>query len=240
MTYRSDPPAVHVVDDDVSFRTSMMRVLSVAGLRPIGYGCAGEFLLAQPGETTGCMLLDIAMPGPSGIDLLRALVGRELAPPIIFVTGRDDVYTSVDVMKSGAFDYLVKPVGAERVLPVVRRALQVDAQRRMERWELSELRGRFDTLTRVERAIFHGIMHNRLNKQLAADLGACERTIKAQRARMMRKLQLSTLPDLVRAARLLETARDSIRTDIDDTLSADLCASSRQSRAAPGVTSPLP
>jgi FixJ family two-component response regulator len=237
MSYRSDPPAVHVVDDDMSFRTSMMRVLSAAGLRSIGYGCAGEFLLAHPGETAGCMLLDISMPGPSGIDLLRALVSRALAPPIIFVTGRDDVHTSVDVMKSGAFDYLVKPVGAERVLPVVRRALQVDAQRRMERWELGELRGRFDTLTRAERAIFHGIMHNRLNKQLAADLGACERTIKAQRARMMRKLELSTLPELVRAARLLETARDSIRPAVDDTLSPEICASSRQSGAAHEMTS---
>jgi FixJ family two-component response regulator len=236
MTYRCDPAAVHVVDDDVSFRTSMMRVLSAAGLRSIGYGCAGEFLLGQPGETAGCMLLDIAMPGPSGIDLLRALVSRELAPPIIFVTGRDDVYTSVDVMKSGAFDYLVKPVGAERVLPVVRRALQIDAQRRMERWEVDELRRRFDSLTRVERAIFHGIMRNRLNKQLAADLGACERTIKAQRARMMRKLELSTLPELVRADRLLETARDRIHAAVNDTPPADLCASS-QSKAARRITS---
>jgi FixJ family two-component response regulator len=202
MVYKS---AVHVVDDDESFRTSMMRVLTTAGFRPIGYGCAGEFLLAQADETGGCILLDIAMPGPSGIDLLKALVGRELAPPVIFVTGRDDVYTSVDVMKSGAFDYLVKPIGAERIVPVVRRALQVDAQRRTDRSKLDALRRRFDTLTRSERAIFHGIMHNRLNKQLAADLGACERTIKAQRARMMRKLQLTTLPELVRAARLLET-----------------------------------
>jgi FixJ family two-component response regulator len=190
MIYRSEPlAAVHVVDDDESFRTSMMRMLSCSGFSSIGYGCAGQFLLAQTGEIAGCILLDIAMPGPSGIDLLRSLVSRELAPPVIFVTGRDDVFTSVDVMKSGAFDYLVKPVGAERIVPVVQRALQIDAQRRIERRELDELRSRFDTLTRPERAIFDGIMHNRLNKQLAADLGACERTIKAQRARMMRKLQ---------------------------------------------------
>jgi two-component system, LuxR family, response regulator FixJ len=208
--------SVHVVDDDESFRTSMMRVLASAGFRPLGYGCAGEFLLAQADETGGCILLDIAMPGPSGIDLLKALVSRELSPPVIFVTGRDDVYTSVDVMKSGAFDYLVKPVGAERIVPVVRRALQVDAQRRTDRSELDALRRRFDTLTRSERAIFHGIMHNRLNKQLAADLGACERTIKAQRARMMRKLQLTTLPELVCAARLLETGKRMTHVAHDD------------------------
>ena len=208
MTYQNDPPAaVHVVDDDESFRTSMVRMLSSAGFRSTSYGCAGQFLLAQTGETAGCVLLDIAMPGPSGIDLLRALACRDLVPPVIFVTGRDDVYTSVDVMKSGAFDYLVKPVGGERIVPVVRRALHIDARRRMERREFHELRRRFATLSRREQAIFHGIMRGRLNKQLAADLDACERTIKEHRARMMRKLQLATLPELVRAARLLETGK---------------------------------
>jgi FixJ family two-component response regulator len=237
MPYRSDQPAVHVVDDDESFRTSMLRLLSAAGFRPIAYGCAGEFLLAQPGDTAGCMLLDISMPGPSGIDLLRALVGRDMAPPVIFVTGRDDVYISVDVMKSGAFDYLVKPVGAERIVPVVRRALLIDAQRRTERRELDELKGRFETLTGTERAIFHGIMRNRLNKQLAAELGACERTIKAQRARMMRKLQLSTLPELVRAARLLEIATDlvTVRPDKNEP-PAPHNAASRRPQAISSVT----
>jgi FixJ family two-component response regulator len=238
MIYRRESlAAVHVVDDDESFRTSMMRMLSCAGFSSIGYGCAGQFLLAQTGEIAGCILLDIAMPGPSGIDLLRSLVSRELSPPVIFVTGRDDVFTSVDVMKSGAFDYLVKPVGAERIVPVVQRALQIDAQRRMERRELDELRGRFDTLTRPERAIFDGIMHNRLNKQLAADLGACERTIKAQRARMMRKLQLSTLPELVRAARLLENGKDVTRA-FDDEEPLEFCASRQSPSASDGCHQP--
>jgi FixJ family two-component response regulator len=150
------------------------------------------------------MLLDITMPGPSGIDLLKTLVNRESVLPVIFITGRDDVHTSVDVMKSGAFDYLVKPVNADRVLPTVRRAMQVDAQRRQERRELRDLQERFDSLTGSERAIFYGIMRSKLTKQLAAELGVCERTIKTQRARMMSKLELFTVPELVRAARLLE------------------------------------
>ncbi len=204
-TQITDPPAVHVVDDDDSFRTSITRLLSGADFHVLGYGCALKFLMAQAGDTPGCMLLDITMPGPSGIDLLNALVSRGSLLPVIFITGRDEVCTSVDVMKSGAFDYLVKPVSADRVLPTVRRAMQVDARRRHERRELEELKSRFDSLTGSERAIFHGIMRNRLTKQLAAELGACERTIKAQRARMMSKLGLSTLPELVRAARLLET-----------------------------------
>lgn len=150
------------------------------------------------------MLLDITMPGPSGLDLLKALVGRDFTMPVIFVTGRDDVFTSVDAMKSGAFDYLVKPVGAERLLDTVHRALELDSQRRAVRRELQQLRRRYGLLTDRERAIFRGIMNDKLNKQLAVELGECERTVKAQRARMMKKLELSTLPELVRAARLLD------------------------------------
>src|SRR5262245_21256844 len=128
-------PAVHVIDDDDSFRAGMLRILSVCGHRAIGYSCAGEFLLRLQGEAAGCCLLDISMPGPSGMDLLRALKQRGSAPPIIFVTARDDVMTSVDAMKMGAFDYLVKPASAVKVLDVVERALRVDAKRVAARTE---------------------------------------------------------------------------------------------------------
>jgi FixJ family two-component response regulator len=199
-----DQPSVHVVDDDDSFRISIARLLSGAGFNVVGYRCAIAFLIAQAGDVPGCMLLDISMPGPSGVDLLKALVNRESVLPVIFITGRDDVHTSVDVMKSGAFDYLVKPVSADRLLPTVRSAMQVDAQRRQEQRELRDLQNRFDSLTDSERAIFYGIMRSKLTKQLAAELGTCERTIKAHRARMMSKLELFTVPELVRAARLLD------------------------------------
>lgn len=199
-------PSVHVVDDDDSFRVSMTRLLGVAGLHAIGYRCAGEFLLADADKAPGCILLDISMPGPSGVELLKALVSRNSAPPVIFVTGRDEVFTSVEVMRTGAIDYIVKPVSAERILPAVRKAIQLDAERRAARRELSEFRSRFATLTAAESAVFRGVVHNKLNKQLAAELGSCERTIKAQRARMMEKLQITSLPDLVRGARLLEVA----------------------------------
>jgi FixJ family two-component response regulator len=197
---------VHVIDDDDSFRNSMVRLLSVAGFAAVGYRCAGEFLLAQGAHATGCILLDICMPGPSGIDLLQALVKRDSSPPIIFVTGSDDVSTTVDVMKAGAVDYVVKPVEAEEIVAKIRVALRIDASRRNALHELNQLRTRFDGLTQTERAIFHGVLHDRLNKQLAFDLGRCERTVKAQRARMLEKLDIHSIPELVKVATLLESA----------------------------------
>jgi FixJ family two-component response regulator len=199
-------PTVHVIDDDDSFRRSMLRALQASGYVAAGYGCAGEFLLALRGEAAGCILLDISMPGPNGMELLRALLERGSVPPAIFVTARDDIMTSVDAMKMGAFDYLVKPVGAERMLAVVERAMQLDAQRVAARFELRALCSRFALLTEQERAIFVGVFSHRLNKQMAGDLGTCERTIKALRARMMAKLNVISVPGLVRVAALLEGA----------------------------------
>jgi two-component system, LuxR family, response regulator FixJ len=205
--------AVHVIDDDDSFRRGMLRILQALGYVAVGYGCAGEFLLAVRGEPAGCILLDITMPGPSGIDLLRGLMQRGSVPPTIFVTARDDIMTSVTAMKMGAFDYLVKPVSAERLSAVVDRAMRLDAQRLAARNELQELCSRFGELTNAERAIFVGVAAHRLNKQMAGDLGACERTIKALRARMMAKLNVTTVPEVVRAAAMLERAGVSLASE---------------------------
>lgn len=206
-------PAVHIIDDDGSFRTSMLRLLRISGFDSRGYGCAGEFMLTVDREPCGCILLDIAMPGPSGIDLLHALRARNACPPVVFITGRDDVLTSVDLMKYGALDYIVKPPRAERVIAVVQRAMELDATRLANRAALRDLYARFDSLTNTERTIFFGVIRNRLNKQLAGDLGTCERTIKAQRARMMKKLGAKSIPDLVRLAKLLEDAPDSFTSE---------------------------
>jgi FixJ family two-component response regulator len=200
----SQSPTVCVIDDDDGFRTGMTRMLQLSGLPAVGYRGAGEFLIAQHENGIACILLDISMPGPSGIDLLRALVLRDEAPPVIFTTGHDDVFTSVDVMKAGAFDYIVKPVSAARILPSVRRAMELDAEQRATRARLQELRSRYESLTAAEQTIFHGIVRSKLNKQLAVELGACERTVKAQRARMMGKLSVTTVPELVRVAKTLE------------------------------------
>jgi FixJ family two-component response regulator len=196
--------SVHIIDDDDSFRTSMRRMLTAAGYVATAHRCAAEFMLAYAPRGRVCILLDISMPGPSGIDLLKALMTHDWAPPVIFVTGRDDIITTIDVMKWGAFSYLLKPLNSETLLPVVRAALLADEQRRAMRHDLTQLRAHFATLTPVERVIFDGVVNNRLNKQLAAELGVCERTIKAQRARMFEKLQIQTVPGLVRAAKALQ------------------------------------
>jgi FixJ family two-component response regulator len=200
----SPEPVVHVVDDDDSFRRSMLRILHAAGYAAVGYGCAGEFLLALHGEAAGCILLDISMPGPSGFELLHGLMQRGSATPILFVTARDDIMTSVDAMKQGAFDYIVKPASPERVLAVVARAMEADARRTSAQRELRASYARFALLTDIERAIFAGVLSHRLNKQMAGDFGTCERTVKAMRARMMSKLRAETVPELVRIAALLE------------------------------------
>ncbi|HEX2494573.1 MAG TPA: response regulator [Steroidobacter sp.] len=206
------PPRVHVIDDDESFRNSMLRMLAANHFPAAGYRCAGEFLLANVLDDPGCMLLDISMPGPSGVELLKALRSRHWAPPVVLLTGYDDVLTSVDAMKSGAVDYILKPADADRILHAVRKALQIDEQRRAARRAIEELRSRFAQLSEAERTIFFGIANSKLNKQLAVQLGFCERTIKARRARMMLKLQIRSLPDLVRASRILETCEPAFST----------------------------
>lgn len=201
---------VYAIDDDNSFRQSILRALSVAGLRAVGYGSAGDFLIdrvrEQSQEGPACILLDIAMPGPSGIELMKALASRDSGPPIIFITGRDDIFTSVNMMKCGAVDYLVKPVSTERLLQSIYKALNLDSERRAARHEVHELLRRFNTLTHAECAVFHGVVNHRLNKQMAVELSVCERTVKTLRSRMMDKMQLMTVPELVRGSALLEAA----------------------------------
>lgn len=209
---------VYAIDDDDSFRHSILRVLSAAGLHSAGYASAGDFLIDrlrdQQHTMPACILLDIAMPGPSGIELMKALAFHQSAPPIVFLTGRDDIYTSVDVMKGGAVDYLLKPVNTQRLLLSITRALHIDLHRHAMRSERDELLRRMKLLTYQEQMVFHGVVKHRLNKQMAAQLNVCERTVKTLRSRMMEKLQLSTVPELVRAETLLETPHAAINPSV--------------------------
>jgi len=193
-------PVIHVVDDDESLRTAVMRLLHAAGYEVRSHASVGEFLLARQPDTPGCLVLDVQMPGPSGLDLQEAFCQRHDALPIIFLTGHGDIPTSVRAMKAGAVDFLTKPVERPVLLKAVRDALARDEQGRKDREREGTLRARLEALTPRERAVFTLVTAGKANKQIAAELGTSERTVKAHRAQVMEKLRVTSLAELVHVA----------------------------------------
>jgi FixJ family two-component response regulator len=194
------PPLIHIVDDDDSLRGAMQRLLMAAGYRVKAYASAGEFLLDPPGEAPGCLLLDLHMPGPSGLDLQQALARHGVRLPVIFLTGHGDLATGIRAMKAGAVDFLTKPVESEPLLAAITRALEADAARSAARGAEAELQARFAQLTAREREVLELVVAGRLNKQIADVLGIAERTVKAQRAQVMAKLGAANAAELGRIA----------------------------------------
>jgi FixJ family two-component response regulator len=204
-------PIVHVVDDDDSLRTAVCRLLRAAGHEVRGYSSAGDFLLARPKNTPGCVVLDVHMPGPSGLDLQAAFADHDDCLPIVFLTGHGDIPMSVRAIKAGAVDFLTKPVQRDALLAAVRTALDRDGLDRTARAKSGALRSHFETLTPRERAVFALVVAGKLNKQIAGELGASERTIKAHRAQVMDKMRVTSLPELVRAAEQLQEVTSPAR-----------------------------
>jgi FixJ family two-component response regulator len=196
-------PIIHVVDDDPSFRRAVTRLLRAAKYEVRAYASAPEFLDSEPGGEPGCILLDLRMPGASGLDLQQSLERMEKRLPIIFLTGHGDIPASVRAMKAGAVDFLTKPVRREALLLAVQNALAVDAKGRAARAVLLELHNRYETLTPREREVLAHVLGGKLNKQIASDLGTAERTIKAHRASIMEKLGVQSVAELVRLAQEL-------------------------------------
>ncbi|WP_116810217.1 response regulator transcription factor [Steroidobacter cummioxidans] len=194
---------VHIVDDDDSFRTSVLRLLRSKNIRAMGYATLAEFERTEADGSPGCVLLDICMPDGDGLAMFERLVGDDSVLPVIFVSAYADIPTSVRVMKSGALDILVKPVPGEQLLEAIDHARKVALRRYAAHTEVSGLLERYRTLTDRERAVFAGVAEGKLNKQVAVEVGACERTIKSERAKMMKKLQLTRLVDVVRAAEMV-------------------------------------
>jgi len=204
------PPAVvvHIVDDDDSMRVALQRLLSAAGYEARAYASAGDFLIAADDPPSGCLLLDLHMPGPDGLALQEVLRRRGHSLPTVFLSGRGDIASSVRALKAGASDFLTKPVQAGVLLDAVRTALEADAPLRAEREQRRQLLQRHATLSERERVVMRQVVQGALTRQIAEDLGVSERTVKACRADVMQKMGARSLPELVRLAAQLDGPAD--------------------------------
>jgi FixJ family two-component response regulator len=191
---------VFVVDDDSAARSAAESLLQSVGLRVETFGSASAFLERGLPDAPCCLVLDVRLPRISGIELQRDLAERGVAIPIIFITGHGDIPMSVEAMKAGAMEFLTKPFRGQVLLDAIHQAIERDRADRREKARLAELRGRIDSLTPREREVMQGVIAGRLNKEIAAELGASERTIKIHRASLMRKMGADSLADLVRMA----------------------------------------
>ncbi|MGH6912515.1 MAG: response regulator transcription factor [Geminicoccales bacterium] len=193
-------PTVFVVDDDPSVLRALTRLFTAAGLEARAFASPTAFLEQHDPATPGCLVLDLALPGLDGLRLQQVLTASGCARPIVFITGRGDIPTSVRAMKGGAVDFLTKPVRDEDLLTAVRSAIETDRRARAMQAELDALRKRLASLTPREREVLGHVVAGRLNKQIAGDLGTVEKTIKVHRARIMEKMAVRSLAELVRIA----------------------------------------
>jgi FixJ family two-component response regulator len=196
-------PTVFVVDDDRSVREALRRLLTSVGMTVEVFASAQAFLSTRRPDVPGCVVLDVRLPGLSGLDLQQELANTRAPLPIIFLTGHGDIPMSVRAMKAGAVEFLTKPFREQDLLDAIRQAIERDRAARRERHELTELRRRYDSLTPRERDVMARVVAGLLNKQIAAELGSAEATVKEQRGHVMLKMKAGSVADLVRSAERL-------------------------------------
>lgn len=206
-TEQSPPALVHLVDDDASVRAAVEDLLASVGLDTRSYVSAADFLERARLDAPGCLVLDVRMPGMNGLDLQQELQRRGLALPIIFITGHGDIPMSVRAMKQGALEFLTKPFRDQDLHDAIDQALRKAQEAHAQRRQLQELQTRLDTLIEGERAVLARVVTGLLNKQIAAQLGVSEITVKVRRAALMRKLQAGSLAELVKMVERLEASR---------------------------------
>jgi len=193
-------PMVFVVDDDPGLRQSLARLIRSAGMEVKTFASPQELLDQGPPPGPGCLILDVHLPGLNGLELQQELAARKISTPIIFITGQGDIPTSVKAMKGGAIDFLTKPFKASDLLAGIQEAFNKDRQFRTTQIEIDQIQDRLHSLTPREREVLNLVVTGMMNKQIAAELRASEKTIKVHRSRVMRKMQVASIADLVRAA----------------------------------------
>ena len=193
-------PTVFVLDDDVSIRDPLQTLLRSVGLNVEFFGSASEFMQKMRPDTLSCLVLDVRLPGKSGLDLQRELTEKNISIPIIFLTAHGDIPMTVRAMKAGAVEFLTKPFRDQDLLDAIQTALERDRSRRERETEIAILRDRLELLTPREREVLPLVVSGLLNKQIAAEIGTTEATIKVHRSQLMKKLCAESLPELVRMA----------------------------------------
>jgi len=195
-----EEPVVFVIDDDASVRDAIADLVRSVGLGVASFGSPQEFLQSERPDAPGCIVLDVRLPGPSGLEFQRTLNASNIHLPVIFISGHGDIPMSVRAMKSGAIEFLTKPIPEQALLDAIHTGIERDRARRQETKAVAELRQRFDSLTPREREVLALVVTGRRNKQIAAQAKMSEMTVKVHRSQIMRKMQAKTLVDLVRMA----------------------------------------
>jgi len=206
---KQSAPVVYVVDDDAAVCESLDSLIRSVGLRVETFSSAREFRRNELPEAPACLVLDVRMPGQSGLDLQRELAGEERTIPIVFITGHGDISMSVRAMKAGAFEFLTKPFQDQDLVDAIHQAIERDRATLRLRADLAELRRRYHSLSPREREVMGLVVQGRLNKQIAAELGTAQITVKIQRANVMKKMRTASVADLVRIAEKLEIEQPS-------------------------------